>query len=149
VLRLRHEARCCVNVAFDIGGVLSKYPSKFRLLIVQLQHAGIQVFVITDMHDVDKIYEMLELNDFDMIPKCNVYSADYKTHGDGCKAELLRELEIDLFFDDHLPYMMLPGDTIQCLVMPTPFKPYWAPEWKVPEGDQDFGRRFYKKGWSI
>lgn len=138
------------RIAFDIGGVLSKYPDKFRPFIVQLLHVGIEVFVITDMHDVDKIYEMLVLNDFGMIPKSNVYSADYKEHGDGCKAELLRDLEIDLFFDDHLPYMMLPGDTIMSLVMPTAFKPYWSPEWKVPEGaDQDFGRRFYKKGWPL
>lgn len=137
------------RIAFDIGGVLSKYPDKFRPFVVQLLQVGIEVFVITDMHDVEKIYEMLVLNDFGMIPKANVYSADYKEHGDGCKAELLRELEIDLFFDDHLPYMMLPGDTIQSLVMPTPFKPYWSPEWKVPEGDPEFGRRFYKKGWPI
>lgn len=134
-----------MRVAFDIGGVLSKYPTKFRSLVEQFQLGGIEVHVITDMHDVDKIYEMLLLNGFGMIPKANVHSADYKTHGDGCKAELLRELEIDLFFDDHLPYMMLPDETIRCLVMPDPHKPYWAPEWKVPEGDQEFGRRFYKK----
>jgi hypothetical protein len=138
------------RIAFDIGGVLSKYPDKFRPFIAQLVHVGIEVFVITDMQDVEKIYEMLVLNDFGMIPKSNIYSANYVEHGDGCKAELLRELEIDLFFDDHLPYMMLPGDTILTLVMPTPFKPYWSPEWKVPDdGDQEFGRRFYKKDWPL
>lgn len=135
-----------MKVAFDIGGVLSKYPVKFRHLVVQLQHAGAEVFVITDMHDVDKIYEMLVMNDFAMILKSHVYSADYETHGDGCKSELLRELEIDLFFDDHLAYLSIPDATVRCLVMPDPYKPYWAPEWKVPEGDPDFGRRFYKKG---
>jgi predicted glycosyltransferase len=53
-----------MKVAFDIGGVLSKYPDVFRPLIVQLQHTGIEVFVITDMHDVEKIAEMLAENDF-------------------------------------------------------------------------------------
>jgi hypothetical protein len=138
-----------VKVAFDIGGVLSKYPDKFRALVVTLQHAGVEVYVITDMHDVTKIYDMLVLNDFGMIPKANIHSADYNEHGDGCKSELLRELEIDLFFDDHLAYLSIPDDTIRCLVMPDPFKPYWSPQWKVPEGDPEFGRRFYKKGWPI
>jgi hypothetical protein len=134
-----------MKVAFDIGGVLSKYPDKFRTLIVQLQHAAVQVYVITDMQNVDKIYEMLVANDFGMIPKANVYSANYEKHGDGCKAEAARELEIDLFFDDHLPYVMVPDETIRCLVMPDPYKPYWAESWKVPGEEQEFGRRVYKK----
>lgn len=121
-----------MRIAFDIGGVLSKYPDKFRHLIPTLQASGCKIFVITDMHDVDKIYNMLVLNGF-YIPKDHIYSADYKTHGEGCKSELLRELAIDLFFDDFMGYMMVPSDTIQCLVMPNPYKPYWAEEWKVEE----------------
>jgi hypothetical protein len=134
-----------MKVAFDIGGVLSKYPDKFRTLIVQLQHAGIQVYVITDMQDVNKIHEMLVVNDFSMIPKSNIHSANYEAHGDGCKAEVARELGIDLFFDDHLPYVMVPDETIRCLVMPDPYKPYWSDLWKVPDGSPEFGRRVYKK----
>lgn len=138
-----------MRVAFDIGGVLSKYPEKFRDLITKMIESNNHVLVITDMQDHTKICDMLELNGFGMVPRGNVFCADYTTHGDGCKAELLRELEVDLFFDDHLPYMLLPGATIRCLVMPDPHKPYWADSWKVPEGDPEFGRRFYKKGWPI
>lgn len=134
------------RVAFDIGGVLSKYPDKFRAFIVQLMHVGVEVYVVTDMQDTDKIYELLVLNDFGMIPKTNVYSADYMKHGEGCKAELLRELEIDLFFDDFLPYVAIPDDTIRCLVMPNQYKPYEAPEWKTLPGHPEFGRAVYKKG---
>lgn len=134
-----------MKIAFDIGGVLSKYPDNFRKIVPQFLHAGFAVFVITDMHDPEKIHEMLVLNGFDMIPKENIRSADYTTHGDGCKSELLRELEIDLFFDDHLAYLSIPDDTVRCLVLPDPYKPYWADSWKIPEGDQDFGRRRYKR----
>jgi len=140
-----------MRIAFDIGGVLSKYPDQFRRLLHRLTERfptffGVDIFVITDMHDVDEVYEMLVMNGFDMIHKDNVYCADYKTHGEGCKAELLRDLEIDLFFDDFLGYMMLPSDTIRCLVIPDPHRPYWHKSWKTKD-KSDFGRRVYTKPW--
>lgn len=141
-----------MRIAFDIGGVLSKYPNQFRALISRLLERGptffgVDVFVITDMHDEDKVYKMLCDNGFHMIPRQNVHCADYKTHGEGCKAELLRDLEIDLFFDDFLGYMMLPGDTIRCLIIPDPHKPYWHESWQTND-KADFGRRVYTKPWA-
>lgn len=140
-----------MRVAFDIGGVLSKYPDQFRRLIERLMDPrptfnNVEVFIITDMHDIDEVYEMLVLNGFGRIKKTNVYCADYKTHGEGCKAELLRELKIDLFFDDFLGYMMLPCDTIRCLIIPDPHKPYWHESWETKD-KSDFGRRVYTKPW--
>lgn len=140
-----------VRVAFDIGGVLSKYPDQFRRLIDRLTDprptfSNVEVFVITDMHDVKEVRKMLRDNGFYRIPEQNIYCADYKKHGEGCKAELLRELKIDLFFDDFLGYMMLPGDTIRCLILPDPHKPYWHETWETKD-KSDFGRRVYTKPW--
>ena len=141
-----------MRIAFDIGGVLSKYPNQFRRLISRLLEPGptfhgCDVHIITDMKDPDKVYKMLCENGFYMIPRQNVHCADYETHGEGCKAELLRDLEIDLFFDDFLGYMMLPGDTIRCLILPDPHKPYCHDDW-VTKDKTDFGRRVYKKPWA-
>jgi hypothetical protein len=140
-----------MRIAFDIGGVISKYPNQFRTLISRLLERGptffgCDVFVITDMQDHDKVYKLLCDNGFYMIPRENVHCADYETYGEGCKAELLRRLEIDLFFDDFLGYMMLPGDTIRCLIMPDPHKPYCHDSWRSND-KTDFGRRVYRKPW--
>lgn len=134
-----------MRVAFDIGGVLSKHPATFRKMVTMFQTGGIEVFIITDMHDVNEIFQMLLLNGFDTIPKENVRSADYTTFGEGCKSELLRELQIDLFFDDFLPYVVIPDHTIRCLVLPDPFKPYWHDDWKIIGDNFEFGRRRYMR----
>ena len=134
-----------MRVAFDIGGVLSKYPSHFRKMVDLFLGSGVEVFVITDMQEREEILETLALNGFGSIPPDNVRAADYATHGEGCKAEVLRELKVDVFFDDFLGYLVLPDDTIRCLMLPDPFKPYWTDTWKMPKGSPEFGRRFYKK----
>ena len=51
-----------------------------------------------------------------------------------CKAVLLSELKIDIFFDDFIGYLAwdssLGPAPIRLLVMPDPYKPYWADSWK-------------------
>jgi hypothetical protein len=97
------------------------------------------------MHPKSRIVELLKLNDIP-VEETNIYCADYEEHGEGCKAELLRELKIDLFFDDFIGYVALPdNNAIQCLVMPNPYKPYCANTWKSLPGDPAFGRRVYTK----
>lgn len=140
-----------MKIAFDIGGVLSKYPDKFKDLLETLadwentfKH---DLFVITDMHIKDEVLNQLRDNGIDdyLIPDENVYCADYAKHGELCKAVLLRDLKIDMFFDDFMGYLMWPPEfgpaPIRCLIMSDAHRPYWAPEWKCSGGD--FGRRVY------
>lgn len=136
-----------MRIAYDVGGVLSKYPEPFQKIIASLHHAGHDLYVITDMHKKDEVLKMLKDNGFGYIPEANVYCADYQTHGEMCKALLLRDLKIDLFFDDFVGYLSWDSSfgpaPIRCLIMPDGFRPYWATEWKTDD-KSDFGRRVYK-----
>ncbi len=133
-----------MKIVFDIGGVISKFPHEFKELIKVLQLGGIEIFVITDMHDMQEITQMLQDNGFSNIPKENIHTADYAQFGEFCKAKLLKELHIDMFFDDFIGYhqwdSQLGKAPIRLLVSPDGFQPYWHNEWKVPK-DHDFGRR--------
>ncbi len=134
-----------MRVAFDIGGVLSKYPGQFRLLSRILDEAGIEVHIITDMHPKETVLEHLALNGFEFIPADHVHSADYDAYGEGCKAVLLEQLRIDLFVDDFIGYVAAGGAPIRLLVMPDATRPYYHDDWHVP-GDQPlFGRRVWTK----
>ena len=127
-----------LKVAFDVGGVLSKYPEQFKLLFEILAASPLaEVYVISDMHPVSQIVKMLDLNWW-----CNarIYSADYKTLGERCKAVLCEELGIDILIDDFVGYLA-DGKHIRLLVMPDSSKPYYADEWKTDGSEGDFGRR--------
>lgn len=130
-----------MKVAFDVGGVISKYPDTFRELIVVLRMVNtIDVFVISDMHPKEKIVEVLKLNNIP-VRDSNVYSADYDKHGEFCKAWLCRSLDIDILVDDFVGYVA-DGSHIRMLVMPDSTKPYWSNKWKTTS-DSNFGRRHY------
>jgi hypothetical protein len=125
-----------MKIAFDIGGVLSKY-SKLRDLYVQLSQSDIEVYVISDIHPIKKIVEILKLND---LPITNVYSADYSKYGERCKQILCDALEIDILIDDFVGYLST-GKHIRFLVMPDPDKPYFSDDWKTDGSEGNFGRR--------
>ena len=134
-----------LKIAFDIGGVLSKYPDQFRKLINKLQgdtqvslSPNVEVYVISDMHDVDMMYKMLLMNDIH-VSKERIYSADYKNQGEYCKTKLCDELGIDIFIDDFIGYVA-EGDFIRLLVMPNAKKPYYDDSWKTDGSEGDFGR---------
>ena len=65
-------------VIFDVGGVLSKHPRIFSELFRALQPPWpqratgttrwVEVHVISDMHPVEKILDMLSRNDLDVHP---------------------------------------------------------------------------------
>ena len=133
-----------LRLSFDIGGVISKYPDKFRQLI---NNTNCEVFIITDMHDKVYVEEMLQMNNI-TIASDHIYCADYQKYGELCKAVLLKELKIDIFFDDFIGYeswdSSLGPAPIRLLVMPDPFKPYWHKDWKVQD-ESDFGRRVYNE----
>lgn len=131
-----------MRVAFDIGGVLSKFPFVFRKLLEALACGGVEVHVISDMHDVSKMRAMLEANHIRIAPG-RIHAADYVTHGDGCKAELCKALGIDVLVDDVIGYVDVPGAPVRLLVMPDASRPYYADEWKTDGSEGDFGRRKY------
>lgn len=140
-----------MRIAFDIGGVLSKYPNQFRDLIERLSDRGraAGIFVISDMHPKEKLLTLMRLNKIPVWEQ-NLYCADFDKHGEGCKAELLDELKIDIFFDDHISYCaaQFPGSypTIRCLVWPDASMPYTSDEWIVPPEWPKFGRVSYRRG---
>jgi hypothetical protein len=129
-----------MKFAFDIGGVISKYPDVFYELMLALLVAGHEVHVITDMHDKVHSLDMLSKNGFSFIPSRMVHNANYTEHGELCKAVLLKELEIDMFFDD-FPGYLTEGCPVRCQVLPDPRRPYYAPSWKTDGSEGNFGRR--------
>lgn len=136
-----------MKIAFDVGGVLSKYPDILRPLLDLLcfrgfdPRYGIETHVISDMHPREKIEAMLRLNGIDVRPE-NIHSADYATHGENCKAVLCEELGIDILIDDFPGYVAQIGSPrLRLLVMPDPSQPYYADEWKTDGSEGAFGRR--------
>lgn len=132
-----------MRIAFDVGGVLSKYPHTWIPLLDVLHYhgkeKGIEIWIISDMHPEQKIIDMLELN---AVPfyKHRVRSADYKTHGELCKAVLCKELGIDIMIDD-FPGYVATGDHVRLLVMPNPHEPYYHDAWQTDGSEGQFGRR--------
>jgi hypothetical protein len=126
-----------MKIAFDVGGVLSKHKG-IRDLFNQLHFLReVEVYVISDMHPVEKIHEMLKLNGIDTY---RVYSADYKKYGENCKKVLCEELGIDILIDDFMGYLAQ-GNFVRLLVMPDPNEPYYSDDWKTDGSEGDFGRR--------
>lgn len=129
------------RVAFDIGGVLSKYPEFFKAAIAAFEAAGIECHIITDMYDHASVLAMLNENGIGFFSE-HVHVADYNTHGEACKAVVMKEHGINVLFDDFIGYVdggAFGGDApIRLLVMPDASKPYWHDDWKA---DGDFGRR--------
>lgn len=131
-----------MKYAFDIGGVLSKYPVEFRNMVDHLDVLN-GIYAITDMHDQGYVMDMLWQNGFFLLEE-NVHCADYAKYGEMCKAVLLRDLKIDVFIDDFPGYLQwdrsLGKAPLRLLVQPDPFMPYWDETWKTTD-DSDFGRR--------
>lgn len=137
-----------MKIGFDVGGVLSKYPDVFRpLLQALLLSPYVEVFIVSDMHPVKNITDMLDAN---KIPyrDGNVISADYAKYGEACKAVVCQELKIDLLIDDFPGYVGMPGyPNARLLMMPDATEPYYADNWINPHGaGEDFGRR---KKWPL
>ena len=134
-----------MKIAFDIGGVLSKYPEQFRVILHALaQSPFIQVHVITDQHDRDYTLEQLRENGFN-IPAERVHNADYARYGEMSKALIMKKFDIDMLIDDFPGYMAwdarLGPAPVRLQVQPDPYRPYWSPQWKTRPGDGEFGRR--------
>lgn len=133
-----------MKIAFDIGGVISKYPDVFRPL-VNISSPSIEVFIITDMHDKDRVLEMLRINGFLVSPQ-NVFCSDFYAYGELCKSVLCKDLGIDILIDDFPGYLGC-GKHVRLLAMPDPVEPYYHDNWKTDGSEGDFGRR-KKMAWS-
>jgi hypothetical protein len=131
-----------MRFAFDIGGVISKHPHLYRRMMRDLMFAGNTVYVLTDMHPMEKVVATLDMND---VPRHGVLVADYDSYGEMAKDVLLREYAIDFFFDDFIGYVAGDGAPVRCLVMPDASRPYYADDWKTVDGESTFGRRTYTK----
>jgi hypothetical protein len=138
-----------MRIAFDIGGVISKYPEVCRGLIHALaadvpRH---EVFVVTDMHDRTALLETLRRNAIcPPVLEVNVLVADYERHGEGCKAVILRDRGIDLLVDDHGGYLAWPWPgpaPMRLLVQPDQRRPYHSHTWRTTDVEGRFGRRAY------
>jgi hypothetical protein len=134
-----------MKIAFDIGGVLSKYPDTFRRLVDKLQSAdpgrksSVEVVIISDMHDIDQMHRMLKMNNF-AIERAQIFSADYAQYGEYCKTQLCNQLGVDILIDDFIGYLA-EGDFIRLLMMPNVDEPYYHDDWKTDGSEGDFGRR--------
>ncbi len=141
-----------MKIAFDVGGVISKYPDLFFTLIEALEagnraikarggEAQVEVYILSDMHPKSKITDMLMQNGFSLHYD-RVHSADYQTHGENCKAVLCEQLGIDILVDDFIGYVSTHGKPlVRLLVMPDAERDYYSPEWKTDGSEGSFGRR--------
>lgn len=135
------------KLGIDIGGVLSKHVDFLRTLInffSDREGAGIEIHILTDM-PWSKARELLALNNV-RVPEARIHSCDYATHGDGCKAEVAREIGLDALMDDHMGYLAMAGaPMLRLFVMPDPSQPYYDPAWKTSILDPpEWGRQTYK-----
>lgn len=136
-----------MRIAFDIGGVLSKYPNVFRPLVELIlgrggdQAYGIEVFIISDMKPHAKAVAFCHDNGF-FVPPERILCADYEHGSEYCKAKVCQDYRIDLLIDDHMGYLaVLDNPTVRLFVMPDPDRPYYADDWKTDGSEGNFGRR--------
>jgi len=134
-----------LKIAFDVGGVLSKYPDEFRIALEALDDSPkIEIFIISDIHPKEEIIRQLKENNLHFGWSSNVYFADYDKYREACKKVLCEQLGIHILVDDFIGYVV-EGDFIRLLVMPNSRKPYWHDSWKT-NSESDFGRRKYVLG---
>lgn len=129
-----------VKVAFDIGGVLSKYPDEFRPLVLALLASPLaEVYVLSDMKPHAKAVAFCHDNGFPVPPE-RVVCCDYEAHGEECKAVEMRRLGVQVHVDD-FPGYVAGGCPVRLLVMPDPSRDYYHPSWKTDGSEGNFGRR--------
>lgn len=146
-----------MKIAFDIGGVLSKYPNEFKSLISTLCRECVEdyhdVYIITDQHPKEAVVKSLTENGYinnylDSINVDNIYCADYSKYGEMCKAVLLKDLKIDIFIDDFPGYLNWNygwgNPPLRLFVWPDASRSYHHESWV-----QDKSYTFGKEKWDI
>lgn len=133
-----------LQISFDIGGVLSKYPHIFKPMIRALIASDeVDVWVITDMHEHEKAVKMVQGNGYN-IPSERILSSNYTEHGEDCKAQTIEEHNIDVHVDD-FPGYCAHTKALSLFTWPNPELPYFADDFVTDGKEGDFGRRRKKK----
>lgn len=122
--RYTRGTRGNMKLAFDIGGVLGKYPGVFLPLIAALQSGGAEVYVLTDIPEKETAHTHLAKYGYSF-PADKIVCADFATHGERCKAVLIKEYGIDVLVDDHPGYCTDSG-CVALFVWPDPHLSYEA-----------------------
>src|SRR4051812_9478510 len=107
-----------MKVAFDIGGVISRYPRQMKALMRALIAGGIDVRILTDMNPTDAERARVE-NGLDFIGPDKVHSCDWSRYGDRCKTIVMEEQGISILIDDRPDYCA-EGDFIGLVLSPRP-----------------------------
>jgi len=111
-----------MKLAFDIGGVLGKYPEVFLPMITALQKGGAEVFIVTDISDKTTAEALLTKYGYSIASE-SILCADFQKNGERCKAVLIKEYGIDVLIDDHPGYCADSG-CVSLFVWPDPHVPY-------------------------
>lgn len=132
------------KIAFDIGGVISKYPDEFRTLICALEASGFEIHIITDQPVKSEVLKQLNDNGFGFLRPELIHCANYSIYGEMCKAVLVHDLGIRFLVDDFAGYLAwdssLGPAPIRLRVEPDVWRPYNHPNWLSSES---FGRSCY------
>jgi hypothetical protein len=116
-----------MRVAFDIGGLISRYPDEMKTLMHALTAGGVEVHIMTDMNSKDAWNAVLE-NGLDFIPANRVHSCDWSQYGDLCKTKMMEKIGIHVLVDDRPDYCAS-GDFIGLVLSPRPEKGYYHKTW--------------------
>ena len=117
-----------MKISVDIGGVITRWPDKIRPMLERLQgYPGCTVYLLTDMApSSDPEAKVAKFGFVRGIDYDEILCADYATHGEQCKAVLIREHGIDIHIDDYPSYCVTDSDCLTLFVWPRPDKPYDA-----------------------
>lgn len=117
-----------MRVAFDIGGLISRYPKEMKRLMEALSDGGVEVHIVTDMNAGDA-WNACVNNGLDLLvdPR-RVHSCDWSQHGDLCKTEMMERMGIDILIDDRPDYCAS-GKFIGLVLSPRPHIDYYHRSW--------------------
>jgi len=123
-----------IKVAFDIGGVLSRHTEVLRKM-AEVFGSATDIFETHVLTDISKKMAMQMLMDNGLAHLFGrdgerVHHADYAKYGDNCKSVVLKEIGIDVLFDDHMSYLM-DAPALGLLVMPRASLPFYSDQWKI------------------
>lgn len=120
-----------MRIAFDIGGVISKYPDQMMEMMKALIAGGQDVYILTDMSKETAV-PMCRMNGIDFIDDDHILCADWGAYHDRAKTVVCESMGIDVLIDDRPDYAA-EGNFIGMVLSPRPRKPYYAGSWKLPE----------------
>lgn len=135
-----------LRIAFDIGGVISRYPGEMKTLMQRLINGGAYVFLLTDMNRADahaacrenKLYNFIGHRGLigsgingagtEDLREQYILCANWSDYGDQCKTRLMEMNKINFLIDDRPDYCA-EGDYIGLVLSPRQHIPYYHNSW--------------------